>query len=255
MRSAFLSWGVFLVFTAGAKGDEPREVTRPMGVVSNRSPFQKQSEKRRTPLPPREAPPAATPNPAALAAVEGLSSPDFEAREAAFERLLDLGTDDPGGVLAALPESPDDLDAANRCDILRWRVSIERGRRLAVTLTGNDVSFGEAAETLFRHPSPDAIKAFLEAAGGARMVDCATILDGLLPSTDEAVRGAAASHLAALARLPGGPERIVPLMRRRLADVDTDLRRTAAWILYPIEHPESIVTIEVHGEEIVRKGR
>ncbi len=167
-------------------------------------------------------------------AVRELGSAEFEAREAAFRRLLETGAGDPDAVLRALPSTGADPEILSRCAALRERIPIERLRRGILGAPGLDPAFGRAVESLLDAPSPEKVSGLApwavshapRVAGAARV---------FLGHSSEAIRLAAVS-LAARTREPS----LAPDLLALTGEAHSrEIRIAAITALAGLDHPDA----------------
>lgn len=154
--------------------------------------------------------------------VRSLGADDFEAREHAFQRILDAAAEDPERVLPFLPADDPDPEVAIFLRRLRKAVPWERDRRRALAACRGDAKVVELVEALYRDITPEGVTA---AAGalGQRQDAALPVLAPLLRHPDPAVRLSAVHALSGLKRR-GTAERLLPLLR----DPSDEVRSAAA---------------------------
>ncbi len=150
------------------------------------------------------------------AAVQEMSSADFETREAAFARLLDWGARHPKEALELLPAEMADPEVASRCAQLREKIEWAAVRLAAIEKGAKEPGL------------PGAIDAFLAAPNGQALNDLRSLAVRL---GDPDVSDACCSVIAAFARRDGDPRMraaalntLVILADRRAIEI------AAAWL-------------------------
>lgn len=138
------------------------------------------------------AAPAAPPSAEAVAQTAGdLGAAAFEAREAAFQQLLDWGVAHPE-TLEALPSEDPDPEIRARCAEIGRRVPSERLRRELLKEAGDDLPFRQAVDDLLLLAAPEPQKLFRFAVSvGKRREEAELALKAFLAHDDVALRLAA----------------------------------------------------------------
>lgn len=179
------------------------------------------------------------------ASVRSLGAADYQARQRAFERLLEWGARSPAAVIEALETEPEDAETAARCRELRARIPWEAGRREALRLSEEDSALAEASEALFASLAStegDSLSGARFALGrfgqagkkGAaiRKAAALAVVQNLLDDP-ESTRRVEAIRLLQLMGDPSAAPRLVPY----LADRDAQARAAASAALAGMRDP------------------
>lgn len=151
--------------------------------------------------------------------VRDLGSTELSVRQAASERILELGLADPTQTLEWIPARHEDPEISAACERIRRRLSRESLYRAAVG-EGEDPTLREALEAAQESPSPHTYRALFEAAGD-RLPLFAAFLDRALAAPDPEFRKSVFTRQ--VKRDPSLAARLVPL----LADPDPGVRASA----------------------------
>lgn len=178
-----------------------------------------------------------------VAALVGrLASPAFDERQAAYQSLLDLGVEEPDGVLALLSREPDDPDVKAACRRLRRDIPSACLLKRAIEKAGEDESMKESARRLLECPSPEALAAFTKAWGDSKMArkreTVSRILLHLLQDGSQGMRLQAMRTLSAW-----GVKEVLPDLERLLSSPDAGMRRVAAHVMGRIGDPSARTTL------------
>lgn len=170
-------------------------------------------------------------------AVQDLGNPSFETREAALQKLLKMGAEDPSGILESLTSDSADPEIQSRLHLLRERIPVEHLRRMV--LSGEDSripgvlgkTFSQTVNDLFDAPTPQKLGHF-HAWSQTHAPQLALIARAFLHHERAEFRNAAL-HLALLIREPSLAPDISPLLR----DADASSRLPAFEMLAQQKHP------------------